>query len=95
MKAKREAKIKKKLSDCMDELLSAKVAEQEDEALLKSMGIPATACNNRMLVMAKLLERAIGGEIPAIKEVRAIVTETESKDTGLLQQIIEAVKQVG
>ena len=94
MTAKLRAKNKKKFSDCLEELLSAKVTEEENNVFLEHMGIKKSSRDNRMLVMAKLLERAISGETSAIKEVRSIMMETESQDAGLLREILEAVKQV-
>ena len=94
MKAKQTPDKKKKFSECMEELLSAHVADQEQEDFLKGMGIKKSSRDNRMLVMAKLLEKAVDGETSAIKEVRSIMTETESADAGQIREILEAVKRV-
>ena len=48
-----------------------------------------------MLIMARLFIKAASGDIPAIKEVRSIMSDTENVDAGLIREIIEAVRNVG
>lgn len=84
----------KKLSDCLADILNLKVEEQEDLDFLESLGIKKASSDNKMLIMARLYQRASSGDIHAIKEVRSIMSDTESKDYGKLQEIIEAVRDV-
>ena len=85
---------KKKLSDCLGEILSLS-ASGEDGEFLSELGIKSKDCDNKMLIMARLFIKAASGDIPAIKEVRSIMSDTENVDAGLIREIIEAVRNVG
>ena len=87
-------KNKKKLSDCLGEILNLK-ASGEDEQFLTNLGIKSSGCDNKMLIMAKLFAKASSGDISAIKEVRSIMSDSENVDLGKLSEIIEAVRNVG
>lgn len=86
---------KVKLSECLAEILSLDVTGDEDLKFLKDLGVAENRTDNKMLIMAKLCEKARGGDISAIKEIRAIMSETENQDIGVIAEIIEAVKNVG
>lgn len=83
-----------KLSDCLSDILNLKVKSEEDLEFLESLGITKNSSDNKMLIMARLYEKAVKGDIPAIKEVKAIMADKEDKDYGKLQEIIEAIKNV-
>lgn len=87
-------KKEKKLSDCMEKLLRLKVTDEAGASFLEEIGVSKQERDNRMLVMARLLEKAIHGDTSAIREVRSVMSETENTDRGLLAEIIEAVKNV-
>lgn len=87
-------KNKKKLSDCLGEILNLK-ASGEDKQFLDELGIKASRCDNKMLIMARLFTKASSGDISAIKEVRSIMSDNENVDLGKLSEIIEAVRNVG
>lgn len=82
----------KKLSECLSDILNLKVREENLE-FLESLGIKKAYADNKMLIAAKLFERAASGEINAIKEIRNILAETEI-NTGSIAEIIEAVRNV-
>lgn len=84
---------KKKLSDCLGEILNLS-ASGEDQEFLMSLGIKVRDCDNKMLIMARLFTKAASGDISAIKEVRSIMSDTENVDAGLVREIIEAVRDV-
>ena len=84
----------KKLSDCMKKLLQLSVTDEDGAAFLAKFGVNKADCDNRMLVMARLLEKAIHGDTSAIREVRSVMSETENTDRGILAEILEAVKNV-
>lgn len=88
------AKKLKKLSDCLSDILNLKVIDDENKEFLNSLGIKKGKADNKMLIMARLFDRAASGDIPAIKEIRSIMEDTESKDYGRLKEIIEAIKNV-
>lgn len=88
------AKKIKKLSDCLSDILNLKVMGNENREFLSSLGIKAGRTDNKMLIMARLFEKASSGDISAIKEIRSIMSESESKDYGKLDEIIEAIKNV-
>ena len=85
----------KKLSECMSDILSLKVTEENDISFLTELGIAKNSTDNKMLIMARLFEKASKGDISAIKEIRGIMNDSENKDKGLISEIIEAVKNVG
>ncbi len=86
-------KKEKKLSECLGSILNLKPSG-EDADFLENLGIKSKAHDNKMLIMARLFVRAASGDIPAIKEVRSIMSDTENLDLGRLTEIIEAVKNV-
>ena len=85
-------KKSKKLSDCLSDILNLKVREETLE-FLKALGIDESIADNRMLIAARLFEKASSGDISAIKEIRSILAETEI-DSGYIAEIIEAVRNV-
>lgn len=89
-----EIRKSKKLSDCLSDILNLKVIGEDDLKFLESLGIKKNCSDNRMLIMARLFHKAASGDISAIKEIRSVITEIESKDFGKLQEIIEAVRDV-
>lgn len=84
----------RKLSECLAEILTLPVSGEE-LLFLSELGIHKKDADNKMLIMARLLEKAMKGDISAIREIRSIMQETESTDRGLLMEIIEAVRNVG
>ena len=82
----------KKLSDCLSDILNLKVLAEEDLEFMQSLGINKSCSDNKMLIMARLFHKASAGDISAIKEVRSVMSDIESKDIGKLQEIIEAVR---
>ena len=87
-------KDKRKLSDCLAEILSLDVSGEEHTEFLKAFGVAENRTDNKTLIMARLCEKAKSGDISAIKEVRAIMNENENQDFGVIAEIIEAVKSV-
>ena len=85
-------KKSKKLSECLSDILNLKVREENLE-FLEGLGIKRSSADNKMLIAARLFERASSGEISAIKEIRSILAETEL-DSGSIAEIIEAVRNV-
>ncbi len=87
-------KKKMKLSECLTEILSLDVSGDEHINFLKDFGVAENRTDNKTLIMARLCEKAKSGDISAIKEVRAIMSENENQDLGVIADIIEAVKNV-
>ena len=85
-------KKQKKLSECLSDILNLKVREENLE-FLEGLGIKKANADNKMLIAARLFERASSGEISAIKEIRSVLAETEI-DSGSIAEIIEAVRNV-
>lgn len=86
-------KKNKKLSECLSDILNLTVSNEEDVEFLQGLGINHRS-DNKTLIMARLYSKAASGDIQAIKEVRSIMADTESKDFGKLLEIIEAVQNV-
>ena len=85
-------KKQKKLSECLSDILNLKVREENLE-FLDALGIKKANADNKMLIAARLFEKASSGEISAIKEIRSVLSETEI-DSGSIAEIIEAVRNV-
>lgn len=85
-------KKQKKLSECLSDILNLKVREENLE-FLEALGIKKANADNKMLIAARLFEKASSGEISAIKEIRSVLAETEI-DSGSIAEIIEAVRNV-
>ncbi len=85
-------KKSKKLSECLSDILNLKVREENLE-FLEGLGINRSSADNKMLIAARLFQKASSGDISAIKEIRSILAETEL-DSGSISEIIEAVRNV-
>ena len=85
-------KKQKKLSECLSDILNLRVRE-ENLDFLEGLGIKKVNADNKMLIAARLFEKASSGEISAIKEIRSVLAETEI-DSGSIAEIIEAVRNV-
>lgn len=93
--AKKLSKKECKLSDCLEALMSLPVVDEESKSFLIELGVSKAKSNNKMLIAARLFEKAARGDISAIKEIRTIMTDAEQNDRGSLADIIEAVRNVG
>ncbi len=69
-------KDKKQFKECASSLLELKPSENGKEQL-KAMGIKSKDMTNKMLLIAVLFEKALRGDVPAIKELRSLVEEDE------------------
>lgn len=67
---------KKQFKECAGSLLGLKPSESGKEQL-KAMGIKSKDMTNKMLLIAVLFEKALKGDVPAIKELRSLAEEDE------------------
>lgn len=94
MAKKTLSKKERKLSDCLEDLLLLPVTDGESKQFLNELGLSKTKSDNKMLIAARLFEKAAKGDISAIKEIRTVMTEVEQVDRGRLAEIVEAVRNV-
>lgn len=94
-KASGEARrAKKTLKEYMNFLLSLPVADVRKFNKLSSMGVPPDGIDNKMLMVAALMQAAQNGDVSAAKEVRNIIGEDVSTvgGDGMLEDLIEGLK---
>ena len=94
-KASGEARrAKKTLKEYMNFLLSLPVADVRKFNKLSSMGVPPDGIDNKMLMVAVLMQAAQNGDVSAAKEVRNIIGEDVSTvgGDGMLEDLIEGLK---
>lgn len=84
---------KQTMRTCMQMLLELPASDRKKSSLLKKMGIEDEEISNRMLMMLALWEKACEGDVPAAKEIRAIMGEldiaTEPTEDDNVQIIIK------
>ncbi len=83
-----------KLADCLAEIMKKPVPTQEENDFLESIGVEPESRTNRVMIMARLVERGKKGDASAIREICSIMQETEKSDNGVLASLFEAVKLV-
>ncbi len=78
-------------------LLRLPVTEPEEAERLKALKVPKKARNNAMLLASVLLDKAKKGDIPALKELRALAAqgdeEESRRDDGKLLSLINGLKE--
>jgi hypothetical protein len=82
---------RKALKETMDILLSLPVKDKRKLAKAVKFGFADDDIDNSALVVIALYEKAIDGDIPAIKELRSLIDES-SGDVGQLEILIKALK---
>ena len=74
-------RAKKQLKECLSLILEQPVKNKSALKAIAELGVPTDQIDNKMLTMVALFRKAIqdGGDIAAIKEIRSILGEEESK----------------
>lgn len=89
--ASAESRRKRKaLKETMEVLLSLPVSDRRRLTKAAKLGLAPDDIDNSTLVAIALWDKAISGDVPAIKELRALVDEGGS-DTGQLEQLIKGL----
>lgn len=90
-KASGAARRKQKaLRECLQTLLRLDMSEKDRQAAALA-GIPDHEMSNTMQLALALFRKASGGDLAAIKEIRAMV-EKEGGDSGLVVKFIDDLK---
>lgn len=90
-KASGEARRKRKaLKETMEILLSMPAADKRKLNKAVRMGFESAEVDNSTLLTIALLEKAMGGDIPAFKEVRSLIDEGGS-DNGQLEVLLNGI----
>jgi len=81
---------RKSLKDSMNLLLSLEITDKKrlDQAL--KMGFEERETDNSVLVTLALFDKAVKGDVMAIKELRSLIEET-SNDTGILENLLKGL----
>jgi hypothetical protein len=82
---------RKALKDTMNLLLEMPVKDKKQLTRAIKMGFAEADVDNSALVVMALFEKAISGDVPAIRELRDLVDEAGS-DTGQLEALIRGLK---
>ena len=93
-KAQKEAQRRRKtLRESMNALLDLPISNQRDFNKVVKMGIPMEDIDNSQLIVLALFNQAKLGDVAAIKELRNLIGEEESRDTGQLDDLIRGLKE--
>ena len=84
------AKNKNSLSSSIKTILSLKPDEESEEKLI-ACGVPKNKINNGTAIMQALVEKAVRGEVSAIKEVLAILEKDENDKRSNISKLYKAL----
>lgn len=83
---------KKNLRENMSVLLLESATEEEKE-MLWSLGFKMKKPNKYTVIAAALYKKAAGGDLSAIKELRALVSDAHENLSGL--QVVKIIDDIG
>lgn len=83
---------KKALKDCMKQLLSLPVDNEEIRNYLAVMGFDEEDADNRMMITIGLFRAAAAGNVPAYREIRELIGEIDIDEKKLRKAQIEKLK---
>ncbi len=84
------AKEKNPLSSSIKTILSLKPDEESEEKLI-AKGVPKNQINNSTAIMHALVEKAITGEVSAIKEVLSILEKDKQEQKSNISKLYKAL----
>jgi len=79
------------LKETMDILLSMPIKDKRKLNKVAKMGLTDDDADNSALVVIALFDKAVSGDVPAIKELRSLIDEAGS-ETGQLEALIRGLK---
>lgn len=92
-KASGEARrAKKTMREYAEFLLSLPVSDGRKYNKLARLGVPPEGIDNKMAVVAALMQQAQTGDVSAAKELRSIIGEEAVSENGDLLDLIEGLK---
>ena len=83
---------KKTLKDCMKQLLSLPVDNEEIREYLAVMGFDEEDADNRMMMTIGLFRAAAAGNVPAFRETRELIGEIDPDDKKLKKAQLDKLK---
>ena len=83
---------KKALKDCMKQLLSLPVDNEEIREYLAVMGFDEEDADNRMMMTIGLFRAAAAGNVPAFRETRELIGEIDPDDKKLKKAQLDKLK---
>ena len=88
-------KSKKKLKECMEAILSAKVINTKTQKELEELGIEGEEMTNKVLLTAALFQKALTGEVAAFREIRNLIGEDTNGAEDVLDKLDEVLGEIG
>ena len=82
------------LKESMNLLLEMPATDKKKLAKAVNMGFPDVEVDNSTLIVISLFEKAVSGDIPAIKELRALIDEGGA-DNGKLEELLSGIIKAG
>ena len=82
---------RKALKETMEELLAMPVTDRRRLNKAVKLGFKSSDADNSTLVVIALWDKAIKGDVAAIKELRDMIDETSS-ETGMLEELINSLR---
>lgn len=88
-------RAKKAMREYAEMLLALPVSDMRRWNKLARLGVAPKDCDNKMLVMAALMQAAQAGDVQAEKELRSVIGEDQvnAADAGQLEQLIKGLQQ--
>ena len=87
-------KAKKTMKEYAELLMGLDVTDSRKLNSMAKAGIPAEACDNKMLLVFALLKTAQSGDVQAAKEIRSILGEDKTQDMTAMEKLDEVLKQL-
>ena len=81
---------RKALKETMEALLSLPISDRRRFNNAAKLGFNVEDLDNGTLIVIALWERAISGDVPAIKELRALIDESGG-DSGQLEKLLRGI----
>ena len=92
-KASGEARRKKRtLKDGMRMLMDLEVTDRRSWNKLSLLGVDIAEIDNEMLMLVALMKQAQNGNVAAYDRIKDLLDESEDKDNGHLDELIEGLK---
>jgi len=86
---KKEKQAARSLAARLQLILDAPVSDPEKKEMLKKAGLPLRCRDNLQLMVWNLYQKALGGDLAAIREIRAMLEEAQSGKKGAAVVIVD------
>lgn len=86
---RKEKQAAKDLAARMQLILDSPVTDPEKKEMLRKAGLSPRYRDNLQLMVWNLYQKALGGDLAAIREIRAMLQESQSREKGASVVIVD------